>query len=98
MAELDQPEDFILATGKKNTVEDLVRVTADVLQLNWQDVVRTRDGLVRQNVSDTPLVGDPSKAKKLLGWEAKTDLKQLVELMVRAELEGDLGVGFEKGK
>jgi GDPmannose 4,6-dehydratase len=86
MMQEDSPEDYVIATGNTYSVEDLVRTAFEFVDLNWEDHVVQDPELFRPAEVDL-LVGDPSKAKKNLGWETKVSFKELIELMMEADLE-----------
>lgn len=81
----EKPDDFVIATGKVHTVEELCQEAFAVVGLDWQDYVMMDSNLVSpaQTVSRC---GDYSKAKKILGWTPKTTFKKLVQIMVYADL------------
>ncbi len=78
-------DDFVLASGTAHTVEDFVRTAFASLGLDAERYVHTDPALVREP-EPTPNVGDPSKARRELGWEAEMSFEQLVERMVQADL------------
>jgi len=86
MLQQDQPEDFVIATGKTHTVRDVCEVAFARVGLDWRKHVHVDPALVRPAEVDL-LIGDASKAKKKLGWEAKVHLKELIEMMVDSDLE-----------
>ena len=86
MLQHDTPEDFVIATGETNTVERCVEVAFDEVGLDWKQYVRLDPQFLRPAEVDL-LVGDPSKAKRELGWEPKTTFEELIRLMVRSDLE-----------
>ena len=85
---LQQPsaDDYVIATGVSHSVRDLVEVAFKHVGLDWKKYVKTDPKFFRPAEVDH-LIGDPSKAKRVLGWEQKVDFKQLVEMMVDADLE-----------
>ena len=85
MLQQDRPDDFVIATGEVHTVGEFAEAAFKIAGLNWKDYVVTDPKFVPP-VQTGPLCGDPSKAKKLLGWEAKHKFKELVEIMVQADL------------
>ncbi|OGO34874.1 MAG: GDP-mannose 4,6-dehydratase [Chloroflexi bacterium RBG_16_57_11] len=85
MLQHDTPEDYILATGRTQSVRRFTELAFDVVGLDYSKYVVQDARFVRPADVDL-LVGDPSKAKKLLGWEATTSFEQLVRLMVESEL------------
>jgi GDPmannose 4,6-dehydratase len=86
MLQQDKAEDFVLATGKTHSVEHFVKLAFDAVGLKWKDYVVQDPRFMRPAEVDL-LVGDYSKAKKKLGWEAETSFEELVQLMVEAELK-----------
>ena len=85
MTQADQGDDYVVATGETHSVREFLEVAFGLADLDWQDYVRTDPKYERPAEVDL-LIGDPTKAKKRLGWEPKTDFKGLVELMVKADL------------
>jgi GDPmannose 4,6-dehydratase len=85
MLQLDEAQDFVIATGEMNTVRRCVEIAFDQAGLDWERYVVIDDSLKRPAEVDL-LVGDPSKAKRVLGWEPRTDFEQLIRLMVDADL------------
>jgi GDPmannose 4,6-dehydratase len=85
MLQQPTPDDFVIATGESHSVEEFVAAAFDVVGLDW------RQHVVHQQRFERPtevlaLVGDATKARKLLGWESRVKFGQLVRLMVEAEL------------
>ncbi len=78
-------DDFVAATGEVHTVEDFAKEAFAVVDLNWEDYVETDPHFIPP-VQTGPLCGDASKVKKVLGWEPKTKFKDLVKIMVHADL------------
>lgn len=81
----DSPDDFVVATGETHTIQELCEAAFDYVGLNWKDYVVIDKRFVRPTETG-PLVGDYSKAKKILGWEPKVNFKELVKIMVDAHL------------
>jgi GDPmannose 4,6-dehydratase len=86
MLQLDAPEDFVIATGETNTVRRCVEIAFDQVGIDWEPYVKIDDAFKRPAEVDL-LVGDPAKAKRVLGWEPETNFEQLIRLMVDADLE-----------
>jgi GDPmannose 4,6-dehydratase len=86
MLQLDQPTDYVIGTGKQHSVRDCFEAAFDFVGLDPKDFVRTDPKLVRPAEVDT-LLADPTKAKQELGWSAQTSFRELVEIMVEADLE-----------
>ena len=80
------PEDFVFATGQLHSVSDVVDCAFATVGLDWRRHVRTDPALLRP--ADTRcLLGDASKARRLLGWAPQTTFLQLIEEMTLLELE-----------
>jgi GDPmannose 4,6-dehydratase len=86
MLQQEQPEDFVIATGESHSVRELIKEAFSYVGLNWTDYVEKDPRYYRPSEVDL-LIGDPTKAKKILGWEAKTKFKDLIRLMVDADRE-----------
>ncbi len=86
MMQLDQPDDFVVATGETHTVREFVQNAFDYAGLDWTKFVEIDPRYFRPSEVDI-LQGDASKARKLLGWEPKIKFRQLVKLMVDADLQ-----------
>ena len=86
MLQQSNPDDFVIATGQTCSVRDFCKMSFEYLDLNYQDFVETDSRYYRPTEVDE-LCGNPEKAKKVLGWEPKTDIKSLVEIMVDADIE-----------
>ncbi len=86
MLQVDEPEDFVLATGKDYTVRDFLKFSFDAVDLNWEDYVKFDERYLRPTEVDA-LIGDPSKAKEKLGWEATVHTPQLAQIMVEADIK-----------
>src|SRR3989344_5460561 len=85
MLQHETADDFVAATGEIHTVREFAEEAFAVVGLNWKDHVEV-DPLFIPPVQTGPLCGDPSKAKKLLGWEPKTRFKDLVRIMIHSDL------------
>jgi GDPmannose 4,6-dehydratase len=85
MLQQELPADFILATGRTHSVRRFAELAFECVGLDYRDFVRQDPELLRPADVDL-LVGDPSKAKDELGWEAETSLEELVRIMVEAEI------------
>jgi GDPmannose 4,6-dehydratase len=86
MLQQDEPDDYVVATGVTNTVGRLVELAFAHAGLDPDEHVRTDPALIRPAEVDL-LVGDPGKAREVLGWEPAVDLEGLVAMMVDADLE-----------
>ncbi len=85
MLQQDIPDDYVIATGKTTTVRDMIKIAFDKVELSYEDYVVIDPAFFRPAEVDI-LLGDPTKAKNQLGWEAKTDLNQLISMMLEADL------------
>ncbi len=81
----EKADDFVAATGEVHTVEEFAKEAFEVVGLDFKDYVETDLHFVPP-VQTGPLCGDAAKAKKILGWEPKTKFKDLVKIMVHADL------------
>jgi GDPmannose 4,6-dehydratase len=86
MLQQEHPDDYVIATGEEYSVKDFVRMAFEVVDLNWEKYVEIDERFFRP-AEVTTLKGDATKAKKTLGWQPSVNLQQLVEMMVRADLE-----------
>jgi GDPmannose 4,6-dehydratase len=87
MLQQDQPDDYVVATGRTHSVRDFVRVAFEAAGLgSFEPYVAIDPRFVRPAEVDL-LIGDPGKARRLLGWEPTVTFEQLVELMVRADID-----------
>jgi len=87
MLQQDEPEDYVVATGETHSVEQLVEAAFAHVGLDWRAHVRTDPSLVRGRAELHNLVGDPSQTRERLGWEPTVTFKELVGLLVDADLE-----------
>ena len=85
MMQHDTPDDWVLATGETHNVKDFVKLAFEHVNLNWQDYVETSDVYERPNEVNH-LLGDPKKAKEILGWVPKTSFTDLVKMMVESDI------------
>ena len=102
MMQQNSPDDFVLATGRVSTVKEFAELSfkAVGIDLNWEGTgikekgVNSKTGAVIIEIDpyyfrpseDAILIGDPSKAKRILNWESKTSLEQLVDMMIKNDL------------
>lgn len=82
----DQPDDFVIATGKTQSVREFLSLVFGHLDLNWEDYVEIDPRYFRPTEVEL-LLGDPAKATEKLSWTATTDLKQLAAIMTEHDLE-----------
>ena len=102
MLQIDQPEDFVIASGIQHSVRDFIEISAKYLDINisWQGsgldevgvdangsiIIRVDERYFRPAEVET-LLGDPSKAKQILQWEPKISFHSLVEEMTQSDLD-----------
>jgi GDPmannose 4,6-dehydratase len=82
----NSPEDWVLATGETHTVQEFVKLAFEHVGLDWTKFVETSQKYHRPNEVNH-LLGDPTKAKRKLGWQPELDFKGLVNLMVDSDLK-----------
>jgi GDPmannose 4,6-dehydratase len=85
MLQADQPDDFVLATGGQFTVRDFVVTAFEHAGLDWEKHVRFDERYLRPTEVDA-LIGDASKAEKVLGWKASVQTDELARIMVDADI------------
>ena len=101
MLQQDQPDDFVIATGQGHTVKEFLDLAAQALEMKifWYGedqemvgldndgkiIVKVNPKFYRPNEVDK-LIGDSSKAKKVLGWQSKTSFETLAAMMARSDL------------
>ena len=85
MLQQDQPDDYIICTGQTRSVRELCEVAFGHLGLNYEDFVKVDPQFIRPAEVDL-LVGDPTKARRALGWEPTVSFEELVAMMVEADL------------
>ncbi len=88
MLQREVPEDFVIATGRTWSVRDFLARAFGLVGLDWQQYVSIDPRYLRPTEVDV-LQGDPSKARRLLGWEPRTTFEELVRLMVLSDLEAE---------
>lgn len=81
-----RPDDYVIATGESHSIEEFVKATFGQLGLNWKDHVRSDPSLFRPTDIDHSC-GNPAKARRDLGWEAKHRFKDIIALLVSSELK-----------
>lgn len=84
---LQQPkaDDYVVATGQTTTVRDMVKIAFDHVGMSYQDFLE-QDPRFNRPAEVEVLLGNPAKATAKLGWTAKTSLKELITMMVDADL------------
>jgi GDPmannose 4,6-dehydratase len=86
MLQQEEPDDYVIATGETHSVRELLEEAFSCVGLDWHKHVEIDPRYYRPAEVDL-LIGDPTKARRQLGWEAKTKFKDLVRLMVDADME-----------
>jgi len=90
MVQLDKPDDFLIATGESNRLQDFVDAVFAAHGLNWRDHVETDPAFLRP--TDIAISrGDPTKAKEKLGWQASHKMRDVARLMVEADTKAHAG-------
>ena len=84
MLQQDKPHDFVIATGKTHTVREVCEIAFSRLDLDYQEFVIVDERFVRPPET-MQLIGDSSRAQKLLGWQPKVSFQELIEMMVDSD-------------
>jgi GDPmannose 4,6-dehydratase len=85
MLQQDDPDDYVIATGRTTSVREMCRLAFEYVGLDYRDYVIEDPALVRP--AEVPiLLGNPAKALAKLGWQATTNLEQLIRMMVDADM------------
>lgn len=95
MLQQEKPDDYVIATGETHSVQEFLDIAFGYVNLDWQNYIEFDERYLRPAEVEL-LIGDPSKARKQLGWEPTVTFKQLVALMVEADLQA-LGHGSNNG-
>ena len=85
MLQQDQPDDYVVATGESHSVQDLVELAFSSADLDWRDFV-VSDPVLKRPADVDRLLGDASKARHKLGWSPKVCFRELIKMMVEADL------------
>jgi GDPmannose 4,6-dehydratase len=86
MLQQDEPDDYVIATNETHSVKEFVQETFGLLGLDWEKYV-SYDARYERPAEVDLLIGDPAKARRKLGWEPKVKFKELVKIMVDADLK-----------
>jgi GDPmannose 4,6-dehydratase len=86
MLQQPAPDDYVIATGESHTVRELVEIAFQCVGLDWRQHVVEDPALLRPAEVER-LIGDASKARRVLGWTPRVSFSELVEMMVRADLD-----------
>ncbi|MFN0027867.1 MAG: GDP-mannose 4,6-dehydratase [Acidimicrobiales bacterium] len=85
MLQLDEPGDLVVATGETHPVRELVELAFGQLDLDWERYVKVDERFYRPAEVDL-LIGDPARARQVIGWQPRTGFADLVRMMVDADL------------
>ncbi len=85
MLQQDEPDDYVVATGETHSVREFCQVAFDYVGLDWEKCVVVDPKFYRPAEVDL-LVGDPDKARRILGWQPTVTFRELVQRMVEADL------------
>lgn len=91
----EEPDDFVIATGENHSVKEFLSEAFGYLDLDWREYVEIDERYYRPAEVDL-LLGDPSKARRVLGWEPKVGFKEMVHLMVDHDLVLAQGEGLRR--
>jgi GDPmannose 4,6-dehydratase len=86
MLQQDSPDDYVVATGETHEVRELCEIAFSVAGLNYEDHVVLDERFLRPAEVDL-LIGDPTKAETVLGWQREVDFSHLVQMMVESDIE-----------
>ena len=86
MMQADEPDDYVIATGETHSVREFLEEAFGYLGLDWEQHVEIDPRYFRPAEVDL-LLGDPTKARTILGWEPKVSFKELVKIMVDGDMK-----------
>ncbi|MDP1588347.1 MAG: GDP-mannose 4,6-dehydratase, partial [Prosthecobacter sp.] len=86
MLQQERPDDYVVATNETHSVREFCQETFGLLGLDWEQHV-VHDSRYERPAEVDLLIGNPEKARKQLGWEPKVRFKDLVKIMVEADLK-----------
>ena len=86
MMQHDEPDTFVIATGVAHSVKDFCKAAFECVDLDWEKFVEVDETFLRP-ADVSHLLGDATKARNILKWEPKVSFEQLVEMMVKADVE-----------
>lgn len=95
MLQQAEPEDFVIAAGETHTVREFCEYAFNVVGLDYRDYVVVDENFYRPAEVDM-LIGDPSKAKAAFGWEPEYTFHQMIEEMVKSDLELMAGTEYQR--
>lgn len=85
MLQQPEPDDYVVATGEAHSVRELLAEAFEYLDLDWREYVETDAKYLRPKEADI-VVGDAAKARRVLGWQPRTSFRELIRMMVDADL------------
>lgn len=86
MLQQEQPDDYVVATGETHSIREFLSLAFGYVNLNWEDYVEFDERYLRPSEVDL-LIGDPSKTQQKLGWQPSVTFKELVALMLDADMQ-----------
>ena len=86
MLQQDKPDDFVIATGETHSVKEFVEMVFNKLDLDYKKHVSIDKRYFRPTEVDA-LLGDASKARKILGWQPKVSFEKLIDMMIEADMD-----------
>jgi len=86
MLQQDTPDDFVVATGRTHSVREFLEIAFNHVGLNYEDYV-VQDARYMRPAEVDQLIGDNSKARKILGWKPTISFEQLVTMMVDSDMK-----------
>jgi GDPmannose 4,6-dehydratase len=84
MLQQEAADDFVIATGQSNSLEDFVEAAFAAVGLSWRDHVETDASLLRPSDIEES-VGNPSRAARVLGWTPRLRMRDVVQRMIEGE-------------
>src|SRR6185295_11601402 len=96
MLQQESPDDYVVATGETHTVREFCELAFGEVGLDYREYVRIDERLLRPAEVDL-LVGDATKAKRVLGWESQYTFPELVSEMVQSDLKSQTQAGQRAG-
>jgi GDPmannose 4,6-dehydratase len=85
MMQQDYPTDLIISTGKTTYLREFLKYAFEYVDLSWEDYVDLDERFVRP-IESIGLVGDPSQAKKIIGWQSKVSCEEMISIMIDHDL------------
>lgn len=86
MLQQEQPDDYVVATGETHSIREFLSLAFGYVNLKWEDYVEFDERYLRPSEVDL-LIGDPSKTQQKLGWQPSVTFKELVALMLDADMQ-----------